>query len=905
MNTSMPTTSNDLAALVSGGSSSGSTSLLKGIVAGLTNARSVSPETGSGNASDFQTMLDDTPATVVGGSDGTGKTKPTAFGQLLGEGLTTVSDQGRCVLSTELSAVATATLQIRGIVTGLNQSQPEENQTGEVTQSSRGLLAPVPTDETVATEVTADGTTSTTEISAQVTTARGKLRTAHSRARLSARLLTTGSVVDLMAKVKTTSTKESKPAAPESTPAKEMISAPILNSLTVADVAAMNLANPGVAPATVLIGVTTPGITLSNAVFGPETAGDTAAEEGTVTPSGLNTDESVLPAAEDSVPATDGNATRPVNTGQGSAATAQAPAKGLRTHAMLNRPAGQYFTRTDSRLPSVENHQCATETTPSVPAGQTVAAPVSADQRRELIETVAGLLAPLWATVPNGLPQNLSVAPEGSANADVAMSGGEEKSLSTMVTFKLAGRPPFTIALPYASANSATEDAAPVQSDDASAGQTVSSAFQFDAAILAKLDSVVPNLSSLDFRIQLKAKIEAAWAKADLLAGASAAGTVPVTNNADVPSGDGLLGLEAVNNPGELVSNKGSSGQNLYSPAELSQATPEILGETAVVTPAELLKQSQRPALKDEPAVAPVELLIEMPNLGSLASEIIAPQTVPVVQERKPVGRFGRAEKTAGDFRSARSDPKENNSSSEKTFLSAAGQELKSKLSEAGTDVAISSNNMSAQFTSRRLTVDPLELPPRFNARGEYLPSFNETQNFSAAAETAENTTPAPVLAHRAVETIMNVVEAQRNGAANASSVNLHFKFGGDDLAVRVQLRGGEVLTQFLTDSAELRSALSSEWQNMAGQGGSSGLRLLEPSILPASANVSTGFGSTSQGQGHSHQQQQAQQHAQTAAAFSELRGLRRGASVLTPVKETAPRVSIAQPTSQHLTAVA
>jgi len=304
--------------------------------------------------------------------------------------------------------------------------------------------------------------------------------------------------------------------------------------------------------------------------------------------------------------------------------------------------------------------------------------------------------------------------------------------------------------------------------------------------------------------------------------------------------------------------------------AEAQQETPGI-NEAIPVAASELLQQSQQSALKSETPAAPVELLIKMPGFGSLTAEIVSSQPNANPSEKRSSDRFGRAEKTAGDFKPTGAGLKEKNILSEKTFLSAVGEGLKAKSGAAGTDVAISGDNMPALFTSRRLTVDPLELPPRFDARGSLLPTLNEAPKFADAANASDSATPAPVLAHRAVETIMNVVDAQRNGSANASSVNLHFKFGGDDLAVRVQMRGGEVLTQFLTASAELRSAISSEWQIMAGQGGAAGLRLLEPTIMPTSAGVSTGFGSASQGQNHAQQNTQ-QQQARAAEMMPELR---------------------------------
>jgi hypothetical protein len=67
--------------------------------------------------------------------------------------------------------------------------------------------------------------------------------------------------------------------------------------------------------------------------------------------------------------------------------------------------------------------------------------------------------------------------------------------------------------------------------------------------------------------------------------------------------------------------------------------------------------------------------------------------------------------------------------------------------------------------------------------------------------------------AHRAVETVVDLSE--RFAARDRHSVSLQFTVGDTDLRVHVALRAGAVHTTFQTDSAELRDALASEWQNV------------------------------------------------------------------------------------------
>jgi hypothetical protein len=79
---------------------------------------------------------------------------------------------------------------------------------------------------------------------------------------------------------------------------------------------------------------------------------------------------------------------------------------------------------------------------------------------------------------------------------------------------------------------------------------------------------------------------------------------------------------------------------------------------------------------------------------------------------------------------------------------------------------------------------------------------------------------PAAVAAAHAVETIARIADAQAGRSGTGDAVSFGFKFGTENLTVRVEMRQGEVRTQFLTDSPELRAAIQSQWAGLSDQGG-------------------------------------------------------------------------------------
>jgi hypothetical protein len=139
-----------------------------------------------------------------------------------------------------------------------------------------------------------------------------------------------------------------------------------------------------------------------------------------------------------------------------------------------------------------------------------------------------------------------------------------------------------------------------------------------------------------------------------------------------------------------------------------------------------------------------------------------------------------------------------------------------------------------------------------------------------------------------------------------SGSVQLHLKFGGEDLSVRVELRDGAVHTNFRTDSAPLRAALEREWQAIASASPEQLHRYADPVFSPGSNNQSA---SSSHGDARQ-QQQQAQPDGQQRApreSFSDHPAFNRRSLVSeTFVPEPpAPRMAAFLPTSVRLSALA
>ncbi len=235
----------------------------------------------------------------------------------------------------------------------------------------------------------------------------------------------------------------------------------------------------------------------------------------------------------------------------------------------------------------------------------------------------------------------------------------------------------------------------------------------------------------------------------------------------------------------------------------------------------------------------------------------------------------------------------------EKNFLMHGDQSVKSEVESDGIGGAKSGPNMPSAYTISRAAAGT-------QAVVEPVVPMGEPQASPAVGQApALPVTPtlAPVLAQRAVETVLNVVDAQEAKAGQGGIVKLDFNFGGEALAVHVQMRGGEVHTEFRTNSAELRTALSAEWRAAATQRDPEGVRLVEPVFASgesgsSTSNASDGFSP----QNHSSQHQQ----PQGAGVPASLRPFRSaGPSLLGDPADLPSQSPVMLPTSLHLAAVA
>ncbi|MDP3068745.1 MAG: hypothetical protein Q8N18_00575 [Opitutaceae bacterium] len=139
--------------------------------------------------------------------------------------------------------------------------------------------------------------------------------------------------------------------------------------------------------------------------------------------------------------------------------------------------------------------------------------------------------------------------------------------------------------------------------------------------------------------------------------------------------------------------------------------------------------------------------------------------------------------------------------------------------------------------------------------------------------------------AHEAVEVVLRT--ADRLSSLVHKSVRLEFSVGGEALDVRVELRSNEVRTTFHTESAELRTALASEWQAVSASAGSGDrtLRIL-PAQFGSSESGSDGFsGDSSQRHRDAHAQAQAEAaHSFSFGGRGRSSRSNRGAAVVPPV---------------------
>jgi len=140
-------------------------------------------------------------------------------------------------------------------------------------------------------------------------------------------------------------------------------------------------------------------------------------------------------------------------------------------------------------------------------------------------------------------------------------------------------------------------------------------------------------------------------------------------------------------------------------------------------------------------------------------------------------------------------------------------------------------------------------------------PVFSATSPATATGAPRETaavtTTHFPATAsnvREALDAVIKIADAQASRTeAGASTVSVGFKFGEERLDIRVEMRDGEVHTRFSTDSTDLRSAISGEWQALSSSTASRGYHFADPVFTSsggqAGGTASDAGGGASRGQ--------------------------------------------------------
>ena len=298
--------------------------------------------------------------------------------------------------------------------------------------------------------------------------------------------------------------------------------------------------------------------------------------------------------------------------------------------------------------------------------------------------------------------------------------------------------------------------------------------------------------------------------------------TAPLPRGADAPSPSALA--TGVGDPSAMAPQGGFTPPAAAPAVQAVQAAP--VAPTVSAAPA--------------PVSAPAPAALPSSAVASLAEAAVTPAPVPSVGRPpdRPT-RTARAPEPAGKAKPAAAPdtseaPAGNNPISEFRIQSTPsssmndGEKNAAPLPPASPAMAKSMDadekksllivNQPDKLTMTSVGIDAAPAGPAMTpdystvARSAPLPSISAPAGAAAPAAA-----PAQASARVAVDAVVKLLDVQTGRSQEpVSAVSLNFKFGGDDLAVRVEWRNGEVHTQFRTDSPELRSALASQWQATA-----------------------------------------------------------------------------------------
>jgi hypothetical protein len=274
----------------------------------------------------------------------------------------------------------------------------------------------------------------------------------------------------------------------------------------------------------------------------------------------------------------------------------------------------------------------------------------------------------------------------------------------------------------------------------------------------------------------------------------------------------------------------------------------------------------QPPKVGQDAQAPAVEAEIELPSGGTIRLAI------------KPAGALAQGAKNDLAQAEAEIAPDSNGggearnataASLKKTFLSIVDKQLSSEGRGAGITAAKSGADMPEKAQP--------SLPSTFGtAKASELAVGSMAPAGELLADKAETSDPVQSVARRAVDTAVNLMEIQAGQRGrNLSTVSVRMKLAGEDLAIRVRLRDGEVHTRFQTASADLRAAISREWQVATAESPQRILRFHEPEFSNVDRNLADRGAS--------------EQHGRDGHAAREQAQLRREAGILSGLQNRAP----------------
>jgi hypothetical protein len=174
-----------------------------------------------------------------------------------------------------------------------------------------------------------------------------------------------------------------------------------------------------------------------------------------------------------------------------------------------------------------------------------------------------------------------------------------------------------------------------------------------------------------------------------------------------------------------------------------------------------------------------------------------------------------------------------------KEFLSTAHKTVAASVTSLGTAVAEEDPFMSSASSNR-------SKPISASQAGATAVESSSTFRANLAVET---TLPVATLRDTMAAVVHAVARLEQRIDSQPKSVDLHLQVGSEPITLRVELKEGTVHTVFQTVSAELRSALSQEWQLVVPPAVASHLRLADPVFnAPFAGLGDSTFGSAGQG---------------------------------------------------------